>query len=82
VNPISTLKKLIKSKPIVDEMESEVRQMNPSNWKTTMHGIIFGSLMLASIWVPHDWQAKVQATASAFAMMGLISAADASNLKK
>lgn len=54
--------------------------MTPTNWRTSLHGIATGVLMLASIWAPPDWQGKIQGTAGAFVAMGLISAADAKNL--
>ena len=80
MNPITTLRKLIRSKPIVDNLEREVKSMNPTNWRTTLHGIAAGVLMLASIWAPAEWHDRIEGTAGAFVMMGLISAADSKNL--
>jgi hypothetical protein len=54
--------------------------MNKSNWRTSLHGIIAGCLMLATIWLP-QYHAELIGTAGAFVAMGLISAGDAANLK-
>jgi hypothetical protein len=82
MNPVITLKRVIKSKPVVDQLEGEVKQMNPTNWRTTVHGVVIGLLMLASIWAPAEYQPLITKTSMAFVAMGLFTSADAANMGK
>jgi len=83
-NPFTTLPKLIKSKKWIDLEEKEFKElkMNPKNWRTTVSGILLGCCMLAGIWVPKEYQDKVQNTENALMVIGLITAADAANVKR
>lgn len=54
--------------------------MNPTNWRTTMHGVVIGLLMLASIWAPAEYQPLITKTSMAFVAMGLFTSADAANM--
>jgi len=78
INPL----KFLKTEKIATEVEKDVDTMNKANWRTNTHGIVIGLLMLISIWAPESLQPKLQKTEMAFVMLGLISAADAANLKK
>jgi hypothetical protein len=79
-NPFSTARKAAESVPIERKLREEIHGMNKSNWRTSLHGIIAGCLMLATIWLP-QYHAELIGTAGAFVAMGLISAGDAANLK-
>lgn len=79
MNPISTLSKLIKSKPLVDQIEKDAKGMNKANWKTTVVGIISAGIALSQIWAPAQYQGKINATAVALAGVGLVAAKDHDN---
>lgn len=78
---LSIIRKLFRSKQVVNNVEKEVKSMNEVGWRTSIHGVIVGVLMLASIWAPDAYQSKIQRTALAFVAAGLIQAADAKNIK-
>lgn len=79
MNPFTTLPKLIRSKPIADQLEKDVKTMNKTNWKTSLAGAIVCALALAKIWAPADYQQKIQETSLALAGVGLVAAKDHSN---
>lgn len=79
MNPFSALSKLIKSQPLVDQLEKDVKTMNKSNWKTTIVGIISAGIALSQIWAPARYQGKINATAVALAGVGLVAAKDHDN---
>ena len=76
LNPFTTLPKLIRSEPLVDGIEKDLRTMNKSNWKTTTVGIISALIALSQIWAPPQYQQKITATAAALAGVGLVASKD------
>jgi hypothetical protein len=56
--------------------------MDTTNWRTSLHAVALGVLLIGSIWVPAQYQDKVQKTMDALMVTGLLTAADAANLKK
>lgn len=76
MNPLTTLPKLIKSKPMVDHMEKDFRTMNKTNWKTNTIGIITLAVGLAALWAPSQYQPKIAKTATLLAGAGLLAAKD------
>jgi hypothetical protein len=76
MNPFTTLPKLMRSKPVIDQVQQEVKTMKLSNWKTTLLGLIAAGISLAQIWAPPALQPKIQATAVALAGVGLVAAKD------
>jgi hypothetical protein len=79
MNPITAIGKLLKSKPILGKIEVEVHGMNKTNWKTTIVGIITCGLALAQIWLPKEYQERINGTAIALAGAGLIASKDHDN---
>lgn len=76
MNPVSALLRLIKSKPLVDQLEKDVTTMSKTNWQTNTLGALTLALALAQIWAPAKWQPQLQKTTAALAGVGLIAAKD------
>lgn len=76
MNPFSTMKKLVKSKPYIDQMEKDVKQMGAKNWKTTTCGLLLLGVSLAQIWAPPTMKKQIEATQAALLAAGFLSAKD------
>lgn len=76
MNTFALIGKYLKSKPLIDQAERDIKTMNKSNWKTNTLGLITLALALANIWAPASYKQQLQETAGAFAGAGLMVAAD------
>jgi hypothetical protein len=79
LNPFTTIPKLIKSEPLIDGLEKDLKTMNKSNWKTNTVGAIALIIGLAQLWAPANLQAKIQQTAVVLTGAGLLAARDNNN---
>lgn len=70
------LVRLLRSKPVVDELQRTVKGMNKSNWKTSLPGVLTCVLALALIWAPPEYREKLLATQAALVGVGLVAAKD------
>lgn len=66
---------------IASNITKDFQTMNQSNWRTNVHGILIGVLMLASIFTPKQYHDDFNYVIQALMCTGLISAADKQNLR-